>query len=218
MRSTLTPIRLAAERLRLRLTGLDAGQSELLGRATDTIVNQVDALRRLVDAFGDYARPTSAQLEPVALDALVREVVDLYASGDSGIEFILDLDESGRRPLLDPGRMRQVLHNLIRNAQESHPQGRPRIRVQTRTRQQAGGEWLELIVTDDGPGIPESVRARLFEPYVSTKEKGTGLGLAIVHRIIDEHGGRILAENPEQGGARIRIQLPLDARTAVAPA
>ena len=211
VKNPLTPIRLAAERLRLRADeNMDESQRAMIRKTTDTIINQVDALRRLVDAFGDYARPAAVQFEPVAIDELVRELVDLYATGENGIRFELDLDDEAARPRAEPGRIRQVLHNLIRNAQEAHPQSRPRIRIRSRRRIDRDEEWLELTVEDDGPGFAPEVMARLFEPYITTKDRGTGLGLAIVHRIIDEHGGRISAENPDGGGARVRIFLPLD--------
>lgn len=215
VKNPLTPIRLAAERLRLRFDSHAGGQTsngELVTRTTDTIINQVDALRRLVDAFGDYARPPPPRLDPEPVDPLVREVVDLYDTAGSGIRFELNLDAGDEHPRIEPGRIRQVLHNLIRNAQEAHPESSPRIRISTGQTADAAGDWLELAVADDGPGFAPEVLARLFEPYVTTKQRGTGLGLAIVARIIDEHGGHIKAGNRPHGGAEVRIRLPL-ART-----
>lgn len=209
VKNPLTPIRLAAERLKFKLSGgLDEERRSLLDKATQTIVSQVDALKRLVDAFGDYAHTPALELETVDVEAVIREVVDLYTSGDMAVKFELDLSAATRGIQGDPDRIRQVLHNLIRNAQEAHPDGRPRIRIATGISEGDGSRWLELVLEDDGPGIPEAMMERLFEPYVTSKTRGTGLGLAITRRIVDEHGGQIRAENSATG-ARVTILFPL---------
>jgi len=210
VKNPLTPIQLAAERLQYKLEGeLGEEQRQLLTKATTTIRAQVDTLKRLVDAFGDYARPSAMRRELVAPAALVSEVVDLYSSGDLPVRFELDIAEDVDAILADAGRLRQVLLNLVRNAQEAQPEGHPTVRIALGSRKRAEREGIELIVADDGPGFAPEVLERVFEPYVTTKTRGTGLGLAIVRRIIDEHGGRIRIGNLDRG-AEIRIWLPRD--------
>ncbi len=212
VKNPLTPIQLAAERLQYKLQDdLPPAQRELLGKATTTIRAQVDTLKRLVDAFGDYARPSPMRREPVSPAALVSEVADLYGSGDVPIRFHLDLDSEAGEILADAGRLRQVLLNLVRNAQEAHAEGRPTLSVQLQRLVQDQRDGVLLLLRDDGPGFSDEVLARVFEPYVTTKTRGTGLGLAIVRRIIEEHGGTITIAKPEGDaapGAVIRIWLP----------
>lgn len=212
VKNPLTPIRLAAERLRLRLADEpDPDRARLIERATGTIINQVDSLRRLVDAFGDYARPGHSQREPMELEPLISGIVDLWSAGDTGVSFELSLGHGSARPIGDPGQFQQILNNLVQNAREAHPDGAPRLRITTavRTGEDDNNDWLELEVVDDGPGFDADILPRAFEPYASTKPRGTGLGLAIVHRIVDQMGGRIEAENAAAGGALIRLLLPL---------
>jgi len=211
IKNPLTPIRLAAERLRLKLGDrLPEDDAELLTRATDTIIKQVDLMRDLVDAFGDYARPASERREPLDLRALIQGAVDLWSAGDSGVGFELALDHGQAQPLGDPGQFQQVLNNLVQNAREAHPNGTPTLTIASRATRGENGHWLELKITDDGPGFDPEMLPRVFEPYVSTKTRGTGLGLAIVARIIDHLGGQIQASNaPDTGGARITIRLPI---------
>ena len=212
VKNPLTPIRLAAERLRMNLgDALDEDRRNLLERATRTIIHQVDALRAMVDAFGDYARPEQLRREALDLDALIGRVVELWSAGDSGVGFELDLDHGGRRPLGDPGQFQQILNNLVQNAREAHPQARPTLSLRTRIESEPDQDWLCLEIDDDGPGFDPALLDRVFEPYVSSKPRGTGLGLAIVQRIVDQMGGRIAAMNAPGGGGRIRIELPLPA-------
>jgi nitrogen fixation/metabolism regulation signal transduction histidine kinase len=215
VKNPLTPIRLAAERLQLRLTpALDGDLQPVLERATRTIIHQVDALRELVDAFGDYSRPGVARREPLDIEALVRDVVELWTAGDSGVTVKLDLAAGEIRPLGDSGQFRQVLNNLIQNAREAHPDGRPVLQIRSRIEHHDQRSWLVLDVRDDGPGFDPQLLDRVFEPYASTKPRGTGLGLAIVHRIIDTMGGRIHADNAPEGGARLTVELPVPAPAA----
>lgn len=210
VKNPLTPIRLAAERLRYRLVDdTDPARSALVERATGTIVNQVDALQRLVDAFGDYARPDRGRSEPLALAPLVGGVVDLWSAGETGVTFEVALDHGEARPLGDPGQLQQVLNNLVRNAREAHPRGTPKLTVKTRVEDEGAGSRVVLEVTDDGPGFDPAILPRVFEPYASTKPRGTGLGLAIVQRLIERMGGRIEADNAPGGGARVRIRLAM---------
>ncbi len=204
IKNPLTPIQLSAERLRhkilRRIPEEDAG---ILDRATHTIIQQVETMKEMVKAFSDYAHTPPVVLREVKLAALVREVAELYR-GNHELKLRLEL-ERGLPPLeADPGRLRQLLHNLIKNAQEAME--RPPLTLQIRLT--GNPESQELTLEDDGPGFPDQLAATLFEPYVTTKPKGTGLGLAIVKKIVEEHGGIIRAEN-HGGGARITLRLPL---------
>jgi len=210
VKNPLTPLRLAAERLQYRLAGsADADRARLVERATGTIINQVDALQRLVDAFGDYARPGRLRVEPLDLEPLVDGIVELWSAGDTGVRFTVELAHGDARPLGDPGQLQQILNNLVRNAREAHPDGRPAIGVSSRVVTVDDRDWVALEMRDDGPGFDPAILPRVFEPYATTKPRGTGLGLAIVHRIVDQIGGRIEAENTAGGGALVRILLPM---------
>jgi nitrogen fixation/metabolism regulation signal transduction histidine kinase len=218
VKNPLTPIQLAAERLKYKLDPvLEAPEQALLERATTTIRAQVDTLKRLVDAFGDYARPVRLRLEPVDLAALVQEVADLYASGDQPIEFELQVAPDTPRVQADQASLRRVLLNLVRNAQEAHPQGCPVISISLAPEDNESTAGVRWRVADNGPGFAPDVIERIFEPYVTTKDRGTGLGLAIVRRIVEEHGGSIELGNIE-GGAEVRIWLSaVEARTPADP-
>ncbi len=213
VKNPLTPIQLAAERLEYKLMPeLSEESASLLKRATSTIGAQVEALRRLVDAFGDYARPKPPKMELLDLASVVHEVVDLYASGTTAIEFDLLLDDTPK-VMADAGRLRQVLLNLINNAEEARPEPGLKIKVSVSASEHLGHSILWSI-EDNGPGFSRDILDRVFEPYISTKPGGSGLGLAIVRRIIEEHGGEIEVgngSNASLGGAWIRIWLPLPA-------
>lgn len=212
IKNPLTPIRLAAERLQIKLEGaLDEDRAQLLQRATRTIIHQVDALRNMVDAFGDYARPGHSRREPLDINALIESVVELWSTGDSGVRFELQLNHDARRPLGDAGQFQQILNNLVQNAREAHADGCPTLMIRTRVVDIDDQELLRIDIDDDGPGFEPEMLTRVFEPYVSSKPRGTGLGLAICQRIIDLMGGRIESSNVPGGGARIRIELPLAA-------
>ena len=211
IKNPLTPIQLSAERLARKLgTRLEPADADFLGRATQTIVNQVAAMKAMVDAFANYARMPRARLEALDLNALVGEVLTLYDAGAIGLS--LDLQPDLPRIAGDSTLMRQVIHNLLQNAQDALA-GRPepKVEVSTRIKNQA----VCLTVRDNGAGFPEHLMTRLFEPYATTKAKGTGLGLAIVKKIVEEHHGRIEVENLKSGGAEIRIGLPIHAATGV---
>lgn len=210
VKNPLTPIRLAAERLRMKLAGkLDGGDSAILDKASGTIVSQVEALRKLVDAFGDYAQEPRLSLEPTRIDELIRDVVALYRQGDSTLRFELDLCDGPAGLSADSGRLRQMLHNLIRNSQEARAEGGTTITIHSRVEERDGSRWLNLVLSDDGPGFPDEVLQQPFEPYVSNKSRGSGLGLAICRKIVSEHNGSIAVDNMQEGGARVRIRLPL---------
>ncbi len=208
VKNPLTPIQLSAERLRRRvLPGLAEPEAQVLDRATHTIVAQVEALKTLVNAFGDYARPQVLRREPVDLNALVDDLRELYA-GDPRLQFDTRLATPAPIVRGDAGRLRQVLHNLIKNAQEAGAE-RERVRIEVGTRVLDGERPLvELSVADDGPGLPAEFDAGWFEPYRSTKPKGTGLGLAIVRKIAEEHGGQLVTCASPLGGACFVLRLP----------
>ena len=205
IKNPLTPIQLAAERVQRRLSPrLDEADAALLDRSTATIVNQVDAMKAMVDDFSAYARASGVVARSLDLNALVREVLHLYEGVGVGIN--LPLQEDLPRVQGDANLIRQVLHNLMQNAVDAlQGQAVPAIEVRTERR---NGE-VRLRVLDNGQGFPEHLLARVFEPYVTSKTKGTGLGLAIVKKIIEEHGGRVQARNVEQGGAQVSFTLPL---------
>ncbi|MEW6589676.1 MAG: ATP-binding protein [Pseudomonadota bacterium] len=207
IKNPLTPIQLSAERLARKLSKrLEPADADFLARATETIVNQVGAMKNMVDAFAGYARMPRAKLEALDLNALVGEVLTLYDAGAIGLA--LELEPALPKIAGDSTLLRQVIHNLLQNAQDAlagHPA--PRVEVSTRIKNHA----VCLTVRDNGAGFPEHLMTRLFEPYATTKAKGTGLGLAIVKKIVEEHHGRIEVENLKAGGAEIRIGLPIHA-------
>ena len=211
VKNPLTPIRLAAERLRMKLMDkLEAKDGEMLDKSATTIVSQVEALRTLVDAFGDYAREPDLNRGPLRLDQLVAEVVELYRQGDPRLDFKLTLCQGPEGLLADSGQIRQLLHNLIRNASEAMGGSQcADIEICTQLVERNGEPWLELQVMDKGPGFPEPVLAKPFEPSVTSKSQGSGLGLAICRKIVADHDGIIAISNRREGGARACVLLPL---------
>jgi len=210
IKNPLTPIQLSAERLRHKLLpklrDRDAG---ILDRAIATIVAQVEAMKTMVNDFSNYARPPKMEAEPLCLDDLVSEILDLYHSAGSGSGLALTLAAPNIPIMGDPLRLRQVIHNLIKNAQEAMAgQAESRILVATSQVEHAGQTFIELRIQDRGGGIDETLLATVFEPYVTSKTKGTGLGLAIVKKIIEDHGGIIWAENTD-GGALLTARFPV---------
>ncbi len=210
VKNPLTPIQLAAERLRRRFIGrLPPDETELLDRATHTIVSQVEALKTLVNAFGDYARPPQLDARPLSLHTLVTEVLDLYEN-DQRIKLTRTLTEPDPVLRADAGRLRQLLHNLIKNALEViGDEVKPHIEISTAQITLDDQPFVELSIADNGPGLPDSFGERWFEPYTTSKAKGTGLGLAVVKKIAEEHGGSVRAENRGAGGAVFTVRLPL---------
>jgi nitrogen fixation/metabolism regulation signal transduction histidine kinase len=211
IKNPLTPIQLSAERLRRRyLPQMSEADAQVLDRATHTIIQQVEAMKEMVDAFRDYARAPELDISRFDLNQLVLEVCELYRLREAGLKLRLRLDDALPAIEADSGRVRQILHNLLTNAAEAlHGRG-GEIEVGTRRHEEDGQRSIEICVEDDGPGFPEHALEQIFEPYVTTKPKGTGLGLAIVKKIAEEHGGRIEAENRPDGGARVSVLLPVD--------
>jgi nitrogen fixation/metabolism regulation signal transduction histidine kinase len=211
IKNPLTPIQLSAERLQAKLADkLSTQDAAALARATETIVNQVAAMKSMVDDFRDYARMPAPTLGALDLNRLVAEVLVLYDHSPARIRSSLDPSLPPVRG--DAAQLRQVIHNLLQNAEDAlagHPD--PAIEVRT----ERTGERVRLAISDNGGGFAESIMKRAFEPYVTTKPKGTGLGLAIVKKIIDEHHGSVSIENRAadsgRGGAAVTIALPLAA-------
>ncbi len=204
IRNPLTPIQLSAERLAMKLSPkLEGADAAMLERATDTIVKQVAALKRMVDAFRDYARAPKIKLQPLELNALVGEVLALY-EGD--VPVVAELAPQPLPIMGDAALLRQVLHNLLLNAKDAVLDvGIPMIHISSRS----DGHLARVIVEDNGAGFAPDILARAFEPYVTSKSKGTGLGLAVVKKIVEEHQGQITLANRETGGARVLVSFPL---------
>ncbi|HEC18028.1 MAG TPA: HAMP domain-containing protein [Gammaproteobacteria bacterium] len=210
IKNPLTPIQLSAERLRRKYLDKMAPQdAEVLDRSTHTIVQQVQSMKDMVEAFSEYARAPKLQPMPLLPEALIREVLDLYAGEKQQVT--LQVHGNNVTPMVkaDAGRMRQLLHNLIRNAIESLAERSDgRVEIHLQEVEHGGQRCVEIRIEDNGPGIPEDMLDTLFEPYATSKPKGSGLGLAVVKRIVEEHDGLLYAENRAEGGARIVILLP----------
>ena len=211
IKNPLTPIQLSAERLQHKLSSkLNSDDAHVLQRATDTIVNQVGALKTMVNEFSEYARAPSANLSQLNLNKLIKDVSALYEntnndSAQAKITYSLVPDLPDIKG--DVTMLRQVLHNLMQNAQDALKSvASPAILVQT----SFDDANIKLIVKDNGHGFEADLLSHAFEPYVTTKAHGTGLGLAIVKKMIEEHAGQIKIENNPTGGACVTILLPKD--------
>jgi nitrogen fixation/metabolism regulation signal transduction histidine kinase len=213
IKNPLTPIQLSAERMRRKFLGsMNAEDAQILERATHTIVAQVDAMKQMVNAFSEYARAPDMHFSRFDLNQLITEVVDLYRVQDSSAEMKLLLSQHLPPISADRMRIRQILNNLVTNSLEAL-EGRQGACIEIETHVAEDGPRqaaaVAIVVTDNGPGFQRDLIGTVFDPYVTSKPKGTGLGLAIVKKIVEEHGGRIEADNQRTGGARVRILLPL---------
>ncbi len=205
IKNPLTPIQLSAERLQHKLASkLLNGDAEMLARGTQTIINQVQAMKRMVDDFRDYARTPAPELAPLDLNDLLAEVLGLYESSPVG--FSIQMAKNLPPILGDATQLRQIIHNLLRNAEDALE---GRVDGELRLVTEVQGRYACLRIADNGPGFPVELLPRIFEPYVTTKARGTGLGLPIVKKIVDEHQGSIEISNVPEGGAQIVIRLPL---------
>jgi nitrogen fixation/metabolism regulation signal transduction histidine kinase len=212
IKNPLTPIQLSAERLRRKyLDVMTEDEAQILDRATHTIVQQVEAMKEMVNAFSDYARAPDMDIGRFELDKLVHEVVDLYRAQDSGVQIVVTSDPTMPMLEADVGRIRQILHNLLRNATEAlENTDDARVDIHSSFAEFGDVGFAQIKVEDNGPGFDVGAIAQVFDPYVTTKPKGTGLGLAIVKKLVEEHVGTISAENRKDGGAIISIRLPIN--------
>jgi nitrogen fixation/metabolism regulation signal transduction histidine kinase len=222
IKNPLTPIQLSAERLEMKLTGkVGVPEQALLTKSVKTIVDQVDAMKRLVNEFRDYARLPAAELVPLDLNSLITDVLQLYGGENAEVPVRMELD--ARCPLIrgDAQQLRQVVHNLLQNAQDAMQAtgfttadaeaGRS---VLIRTQWTEASGRVRLSVIDQGTGFAEHILKRAFEPYVTTKARGTGLGLAVVKKIADEHGTRVELSNRMNGTTVRGAQVSLSFVTA----
>ena len=214
IKNPLTPIQLSAERLEMKLTGkLNEPEQLLLNKSVKTIVDQVDAMKRLVNEFRDYARLPVAELLPLDLNALVQDVMQLYGTENAAVPVYAQLDPGCPIIQGDAQQLRQVVHNLLQNAQDAtEGQVKPTVSIATQWVPSAGR--VRLLVRDNGPGFPPEILKRAFEPYVTTKSRGTGLGLAVVKKIADEHSARIDLKNRGLEGRVIGAQVSLSFQVA----
>jgi nitrogen fixation/metabolism regulation signal transduction histidine kinase len=206
IKNPLTPIQLSAERIKHKLgSKLNKDDTEILDKAVSTIVNQVDAMKTMVNEFSEYARAPKLNLESTDINETIIEISHLFEN--SGIKITTNLLKGLPKIKVDANMMRQVLINLIQNAQDAMVNNtkKPSIKINTNKYK----NYLILSIEDNGPGFSEDILKKAFEPYVTTKSHGTGLGLAIVKKIIEEHEGIIVVENIKSGGAHINIQLPI---------
>jgi nitrogen fixation/metabolism regulation signal transduction histidine kinase len=203
IKNPLTPIQLSAERLEMKLQGkLSAPDTAMLTKSVKTIVDQVDAMKRLVNEFRDYARLPSADLKPLDLNGLIVDVLQLYAPDAAEVPVTSSLAEACPPILGDAQQLRQVIHNLLQNAQDATlarlhavPSDGHSPEVNISTQYNPDSRRVRMIVRDSGTGFAPHILQRAFEPYVTTKVRGTGLGLAVVKKIADEHGARIDLSN-----------------------
>ena len=206
IKNPLTPIQLSAERIKHKLgSKLNKEDTDILDKAVSTIVNQVDAMKTMVNEFSEYARAPKLNLELTDINETIKEISHLFEN--SGIKITTTLLKGLPKIKVDVNMMRQVLINLIQNAQDAmiNNTKKPSIKINTNKYK----NYLILSIVDNGPGFSADILKKAFEPYVTTKSHGTGLGLAIVKKIIEEHEGTIVVENIKNGGANINIQLPI---------
>ena len=213
IKNPLTPIQLSAERIKLKLHNKVGPElQETLDRSTRTIVQQVESMKEMVNAFSSYAQPVRAKLAPLNINQLVRDVAELHVSNLPNVKVELDLDYNLPSIKANATALRQVLNNLIINAShalEGVPQGILTIRSYIAAK--VTGKYIDLVVEDNGSGIPDDIRDSLFDPYVSSKAKGSGLGLAIVKRIVEEHSGSVWTRPISSGGTAMHLRLPINA-------
>jgi nitrogen fixation/metabolism regulation signal transduction histidine kinase len=220
IKNPLTPIQLSAERMEMKLAAkLGDTDRALLTKSVRTIVEQVDAMKRLVNEFRDYARLPAADLKPLDLNALAQNVVQLYPDENAVVRVDLDLDPRCPPVLGDAEQLRQVIHNLLQNAQDATVaahRDEAQQHVLLRTQWNETTHRVRLIVLDHGNGFPDHILKRAFEPYVTTKPRGTGLGLAVVKKIADEHGVRIDISNRlvdgVVSGAQVSLSFAVNSR------
>ena len=217
IKNPLTPIQLSAERLRHKyLKTMSEQDGELLKRLTNTIIKQVETMKEMVNAFSEYARSPKTRTASMDINALAHEVLEMYR-GHRNVALSLQLQPDLPPVQADAGRLRQVFHNLIKNAIEAMEKTEHAAVTISTKLSRAQTSMVCVRIQDNGPGIPEELRDKLFEPYVTNKEKGSGLGLAVVKKILEEHGGGISVDSNPDHGTRFTLSLPVDQEGRVAP-
>jgi nitrogen fixation/metabolism regulation signal transduction histidine kinase len=214
IKNPLTPIQLSAERLQQKLAGkVSPEQEDMMNRSTATIIGQVEAMKQMVNDFRDFAKTPAPQLRAVSINQLIQEILVLY----EGSPMEVSLDSDCPDILGDPTQLRQVIHNLLQNAQDATLESQRTgasvaIATEAVPYKQANGVMQKAVrfsITDSGAGFPAKILARAFEPYVTTKTKGTGLGLAVVKKIVDDHGAKIEIRNRMQGDVVVGAQVSI---------
>ena len=210
IKNPLTPIQLSAERVRRKyLNTMPKEDAEILDRSTHIIVEQVAALKEMVNAFSDYARSPDMEIVTINVAVLLREIIDLYQEQESKINITFNIDSNDLKFDADPGRIRQIIHNLVRNSIEAIPEDvAGTISVSVKQCDINNIKMIEICIEDNGSGFDKNSLGQIFDPYVTSKSKGTGLGLAIVKKLVEEHMGFIEAENAKIQGAVIKIFMP----------
>ena len=210
IKNPLTPIQLSAERLRRKyLKKMPKEESEILDRSTHIIVEQVAAMKEMVNAFSDYARSPDMEISSTNVATLMREIIDLYKEQETNTSITFSIDSEDLMFDVDPGRIRQIMHNLIRNSIEAISEAdNGKINIAAKQVNIDEITMIEIRVEDSGCGFDKESLGQIFDPYVTSKSKGTGLGLAIVKKLVEEHMGTIEAENNEDKGAAIIFHLP----------
>jgi nitrogen fixation/metabolism regulation signal transduction histidine kinase len=210
IKNPLTPIQLSAERVRRKyLNTMPKEEAEILDRSTHIIVEQVAALKEMVNAFSDYARSPDMEILTINVAVLLREIIDLYQEQESKINITFNIDSNDLKFDADPGRIRQIIHNLVRNSIEAIPEDvAGTISVSVKQCDINNIKMIEICIEDNGSGFDKNSLGQIFDPYVTSKSKGTGLGLAIVKKLVEEHMGFIEAENAKKQGAVIKIFMP----------
>ena len=213
IKNPLTPIQLSAERIKQKFSGsLDDQSQEVLERATRTIVQQVEAMKEMVNAFSTYAQPVRAKLSTLDANRLIQDVVELHASLLSPVNVVLKLDPELPHIKANATALRQVLNNLIINASHAlEHTNDAQLHIRSKVANNVAGQYVDIAIGDNGPGVPLDIRDSLFDPYVSSKAKGSGLGLAIVKRVVEEHSGSVSVHDSKLGGAEFRVRLPVNA-------
>ena len=212
IKNPLTPIQLSAERMRRKyLDSMSEEDAQVLDRATHTIVQQVESMKDMVNASRDYARAPDMEFANFDVSDLAHEIVDLYRAQESNVTISMHVDPTMPQLEADAGRIRQILHNLLRNATEAlETRNDGEIHVSLGAGEFEGIDVINICVEDNGPGFDTGAISQVFDPYVTSKPKGTGLGLAIVKKLVEEHVGTIRASNRKEGGAVVSIRLPVD--------
>ena len=213
IKNPLTPIQLSAERIKHKLYDqVNDDLQETLDRSTRTIVQQVESMKEMVNAFSSYAQPVRAKLAPLDLNKLIQDVSEQHRSMFNNIDFEMHLDQNLPEIKANASALRQVLNNLIINALhalEENPNAK--LHILSNIAEKVKGQYVDIVIEDNGAGIPEDIRDSLFDPYVSSKSKGSGLGLAIVKRIVEEHSGSVWVKDSKIGGTAMHVRLPINA-------